>query len=318
MSDRRAPQAWRDEHLRGVWAPFVIPWQGDGSDGRVDVGATRELVDRYVAAGVHGVYATGTDGEFHTLELAQFEPVVRAFADAVAAAGTPSQVGVGWLTREGAFARAEIARDAGIVAFQVVQPFWLPLGDAELRRFFAEFAAAFSDTALIHYNTAFGGRVLSGSDYASLLEVAPNLVGSKLQGDDAQLIDCVTEAPSMHHFVLDGRCVPGVALGSPGIYSAMANVNPAWTVGMWNDAVAGRWEEAARKRVLSERFAAEWAALQPHLTSWSAQAKVSLAAGLFPDLPLAVRPPYIAGEPADARALRQCIERGYPELLVER
>ena len=81
-----APLEFRDRHLRGVWAPLVIPWQGDGSDGRVDAGALRELVARYVASGVHGVYATGTDGEFHVLEVAQFGPVVRAFADAVEAA----------------------------------------------------------------------------------------------------------------------------------------------------------------------------------------------------------------------------------------
>ena len=62
-----APLEFRDPHLRGVWAPLVIPWQRDGSDGQVDAGALRELVARYVAAGVHGVYATGTDGEFHVL-----------------------------------------------------------------------------------------------------------------------------------------------------------------------------------------------------------------------------------------------------------
>lgn len=311
-----APLAFRDRHLHGVWAPLVIPWQGDGSDGRVDAGAMRELVARYVAADVHGVYATGTDGEFHVLEIAQFEPVVAAFADSVAAAGTPAQVGVSWLTQEGAFARGRIAREHGIVAFQIVQPFWLPLGDAELRRFFAGFAAEFSEVALIHYNTRFGGRLLTGRDYRALLEVAPNLVGSKLQGDEQELVDAVADAPSMHHFVLDGRIMPAYLLGSPGLYSAMANVSPAWTVSMWNDVVAGRWEEAARKRVLSERFTADWAELQPHITSWSAQAKISLAAGLFPDMPLAVRPPYIAGEDGDVRALRAMIESKYPELLV--
>jgi dihydrodipicolinate synthase/N-acetylneuraminate lyase len=300
-----------------MWAPFIIPWQGDGSAGVVDAGAVGELVARYAAAGAHGVYATGTDGEFHTLELEQFGPVVAAFAGAVEAAEVPAQAGVGWLTQDGAYARGRLARDAGLVAFQIVQPFWLPLGDRELVRFFEGFGRAFEAIALIHYNTSFGGRVLTGRDYASLLEVAPNLVGSKLQGDDAQLVDCVTEAGSMHHFVLDGRCIPGVALGSPGIYCAMANVNPAWTVGLWEDAVAGRWQEAARKRVLADTFMAEWAALQPHITSWSAQAKVSLAAGLFPEMPLAVRPPYIAGEPSDVRQLREFIARQYPELLVE-
>lgn len=311
-----APLEFRDRHLRGVWAPLVIPWQGDGSDGQVDAGALRELVARYVAAGVHGVYATGTDGEFHVLEVAQFGPVVRAFASAVQSAGTPAQVGVSWLTQEGAFERGRIARDQGIVAFQIVQPFWLPLGDRELRRFFGEFASAFPEIALIHYNTRFGGRVLTGRDYASLLDVAPNLVGSKLQGDEQELVDAVADAPSMHHFVLDGRIMPGYLMGSPGIYSAMANVSPAWTVGMWNDVVRGDYAEAIRKRVLSERFTADWAELQLHITSWSAQAKISLAAGLFPDMPLAVRPPYIAGDAADVRQLRAMIEAKYPELLV--
>jgi dihydrodipicolinate synthase/N-acetylneuraminate lyase len=39
------------EHLHGVWVAMPTPWQ---SDGLIDSGVVRELVQRYADAGLHG------------------------------------------------------------------------------------------------------------------------------------------------------------------------------------------------------------------------------------------------------------------------
>ena len=79
-----SPHAAAD--IRGMWAAMPLPWNADGS---VDAGAIGELVARYRAAGLPGAYCTGTDGEFHVLELDEFQAVIDAFAAAAERAGLP-------------------------------------------------------------------------------------------------------------------------------------------------------------------------------------------------------------------------------------
>ena len=68
--------------LSGAWAAIPTPWTADGS---IDAGMVRELVERYVAAGLNGAYTTGTDGEMHVLEFEDFRSLVDAFASATEA-----------------------------------------------------------------------------------------------------------------------------------------------------------------------------------------------------------------------------------------
>src|SRR5215208_359753 len=114
--------------LRGMWAAMPLPWNADGS---LDAGALSELVARYRAAGLHGAYCTGTDGEFHTLELDDFRTVVDAFAGAAERVALPVQAGSGWLTQQGAIDRTRHVRDRGIRWVQVVPPFWVVPNEAE-------------------------------------------------------------------------------------------------------------------------------------------------------------------------------------------
>src|SRR6185369_2783572 len=107
--------------IRGMWAAMPLPWNADGS---VDSGALGAMVERYQAAGLPGAYCTGTDGEFHTLELDEFRAVIDVFAGAAERVGLPIQAGTGWVTQRGAIDRTRYARDRGIATVQVVPPFW--------------------------------------------------------------------------------------------------------------------------------------------------------------------------------------------------
>ena len=47
----------------------------------VDAGIVRELVQRYAAAGLHGAYTTGTDGEVHVMEVDELKQLAAPFAE---------------------------------------------------------------------------------------------------------------------------------------------------------------------------------------------------------------------------------------------
>jgi dihydrodipicolinate synthase/N-acetylneuraminate lyase len=309
------PSEFRDQSLRGVWAAIPLPWDGEM---HVDSGLLYELVAAYKAAGLNGVYTTGTDGEFHVLEADEFERVVAAFARAVSDVGIAGQVGVTWLHTEGVLRRIAISSAYGIDAVQVALPFWEPLNDRELLGFFEDMTKAFPEVALIHYNIFRAKRILRGTDYQKILEVSPNLVGTKQTGGDLRAFEeVVLETPTLHHFVVDPNIVPGVLYGAKGTYSAVANISSRWMVDWWTECERGDWPAATRRKLLLDRMDAEAVALLPHITAEPAWSKLYARSGIAPTIPLTVRAPYLAASEEDAVAFRGLLQRSYPE-LVER
>ncbi|MEA2530156.1 MAG: hydratase-aldolase [Thermomicrobiales bacterium] len=299
--------------LQGVWAALPVPWSDDGT---VDCGVVAELVRRYHAAGIDGVYTTGTDGEMHVLEWEDFCRLVDAFAEAAQAVGLPAQVGCTWSHTEGVLKRMRYARERGIGCVQVALPSWVPLGDDEVRRFFAELQTACPDVSLVHYNIARSGRFLSGRDYQAILDVAPNLVGTKHTGGDVgSLIEIVQATPEVRHFVVDQQIVPGALFGAQGFYSFLANLSPRFTVELWRDCLRGDWTEAARKRVVAEALFREWLNADGLPTAPPALAKIATSAGILPEMPLRVRGPYRAGTGEQVEALRTLLRERFGELL---
>ena len=301
--------------LRGVWAAMPTPWTGRDA---VDGGLVAELVHRYKAEGVDGVYTTGTDGEMHVLEFADFRRLVDAFAQAMHAAGLPAQVGCTWSHTAGVLERTRYARERGIDCIQVALPSWVPLGDEEILRFFADLQEGCSDVGFVHYNIGRAGRFLTGKEYRAIQAVAPNLLGSKHTGGDVpSLIEIVQATPDLHHFVVDQQIVPGGLFGAKGFYSFLVNLNPRFTRALWEDCERGDWVAAARRRLLVEAFFRDWRTRVPGLTASPSLAKLAARAGIGPEVPLRVRAPYRAATEDQVASLRDLLRTAYPELLYE-
>ena len=101
--------------LSGVWVAMPTPWTADG---KVDDGIVTELVDRYAAAGLHGAYTTGTDGELHVMEFDELEQLVHAFSRAAEANAIPVQVGCGWLHTQGVIERGNWLKPMALTGFR--------------------------------------------------------------------------------------------------------------------------------------------------------------------------------------------------------
>lgn len=304
------PEQFKTRHLHGVWPAIPLPW---GDDDSLDAGLLREIVLRYKAAGADGVYTTGTDGELSALDFDDFARMVDVFAAAAQEAGLPAQVGVTWLHTKGVLQRVQHAVDRGIECVQVQQPFWTELNDTELIGFFATLSERFPNTGVVHYNLA-KSRFFHGSDYAKILPEAPTLIGSKHTGGSPdELMGCVIEAPSMHHFVVDGQAMPGAMLGAKGIYSFTVNLNPTWVVDFWAACARGDAAEAARRKLLEARFFKAWLPTVGEITASQSFAKIATRCGIAPEMPLRVRAPYQAGTEANVTALRALLDGEFRE-----
>ena len=313
MADTAAHQ-FKEQDLHGVWPAIPLPWNHDDT---LDAGLLREMVFRYKAAGVGGVYTTGTDGELSALDFDDFATMVDAFASATQDAGLPAQVGCTWLHTKGVLQRVRYSVDRGLRAVQIAPPFWTPLSDPELIGFFATLSEQFPDIAVIHYNIP-KARFLHGADYAKILPEAPTLVGSKHTGGSPdELMGCTQLAPSMHHFVVDGQAMPGAMLGAKGIYSFTVNLNPRWSVAFWDACARGDAGEAARRKLLEARFFRAWSASWGEVSASQSLAKIATRCGVGPEITLRVRAPYLAGTEDQVDALRALLDGEFRELRYE-
>ncbi|MDQ3657318.1 MAG: dihydrodipicolinate synthase family protein [Chloroflexota bacterium] len=302
------------ERLAGVWVAMPAPWTDTFG---IDHGVVQELVARYAAAGLHGAYTTGTDGEMHVLDLPEFTALAAAFGRSTSEAGLPAQMGCTWSHTGGVIERARIAREHGIGQIQVALPSWVPLNDGEILRFFAALQEALPGTQFIHYNIARAGRFLTGDEYRAIRDVAPNLIGSKHTGGDVgSLIEIVSATPELDHFVVDGQIVPGALFGARGFYSFLANLAPQVTLDLWALCQAGDWPGAARLRERIDLLFRQWRPLRAEITGSPALGKIVTRAGIMPTMPLAVRPPYQSGEERHVEALRQLIAGHFPEFSL--
>jgi 4-hydroxy-tetrahydrodipicolinate synthase len=302
------------EWLRGAWAAIPTPWT---SNGKIDAGIVRELVQRYAASGLNGAYTTGTDGEMHVLEMDEFKALVDAFASATIDAGLPAQIGCTWHHTDGVIERARYARERGISRVQVALPGWVTLNDTEMLDFFSSIQQALPDVDLIHYNIALTGRFLTGADYRRVLDVAPNLCGSKHTGGNVpSLIEIVQATPELHHFVVDTQIIPGALFGAKGFYSFFANLDPGLAVALWDDCDRNDWEAAAARRIRIDAFMAAWKQTWGGVSASPALGKIATAAFTLPEMPLAVKAPYRAGSPEQVTQLRALLEADFPDLLT--
>src|SRR4029078_6064692 len=98
------------DQLKGLWVSVLNPW--DETDG-FDETSFRDEIGLLLAARPHGIYTTGSTGEFYALDWEEFKQMVDAFA-AETVGKIPTQIGANWFNTRDTIRRVRYARDRGI------------------------------------------------------------------------------------------------------------------------------------------------------------------------------------------------------------
>ncbi len=228
--------------LRGVFTALVTPFTPAGE---IDRDAFRALVERQVAAGVHGLVPCGTTGETPALTAEEWEWIVRTTVE-IAAGRLPVVPGTGSNNTRRTIERTRRAKELGADAALVVTPYYNKPNPAGLA---AHFRAVLGEGGLpvVFYNVP--GRTGRNALPREILDLAahPGLAAVKeASGNLGQAMTLVRERrPGLA--VLSGEdeltCAM-VLMGADGVISVLSNVDPAGTVRMVEAALAGRVEEA--------------------------------------------------------------------------
>jgi 4-hydroxy-tetrahydrodipicolinate synthase len=208
--------------LHGTFTALVTPFNTDGS---VDYGALRELVNWQIASGVEGIVPVGTTGESPTLDMEEHLKVIEVTIEAaakkviiVAGTGANSTSEALELTRE--------AKQLGADATLQVTPYYnKPNAEGMFRHF-----TAVADLGLpvVLYNVP--GRAGKEIPLETVVRLAANpmVIAIKEAAGNVDRVSAILNACEMT--VLSGDdslTLPMISVGASGVISVVSNVIPA-------------------------------------------------------------------------------------------
>ncbi|NDL61069.1 dihydrodipicolinate synthase family protein [Phytoactinopolyspora mesophila] len=198
-----------------------------GPDGSVDLQAVRTLAARVRDAGVDGVFAAGTTGEFVALTDQERLDTVRAVLDVFPPDQVVAHVGAASARQAEALTRA--ATRAGARRLAAITPYFLPAGRKAVLDYYRRVVDA-ADGAPV-YAYLFHGLTNTVVEPELLGEIAaiPGLVGVKVSGESAAVAETMlAHLPDGFEFWSgnDGELGEMHRLGATGVVSGCSNVFP--------------------------------------------------------------------------------------------
>jgi 4-hydroxy-tetrahydrodipicolinate synthase len=227
--------------FKGVFTALATPFR----EGALDEVALTALVERQIAAGVHGLVPVGTTGESATLSGAEHRRVVRLTVE-VAAGRAPVIAGAGSYSTAEAIALADHAREAGADAALVVTPYYNRPSQEGLFRHFEAIARAV-DLPILVYNVPSRTSVDIANDTLARLAKLPNIVGIKDATGDMGRASQQRLACGKDWLMLSGddpSALGYMAHGGHGCISVTANVAPGPCARFYDACLAGDWAGA--------------------------------------------------------------------------
>ena len=306
-------------NFKGIWAGPPIFWD---EAFRLDEETTAENFRRICRIPPHGIYILGSTGEFYALNFEEFKQLTDLFVQAVSPFQIPTQVGCGATSTGEIIRRMEYAWDKGTHGVQVTLPYWSELSDREVLHFFQELHHACPDTPIIHYNIPRAKRFLTGQDYRRILEVCPNLIGTKFTYAGSHfhaLQESIKMTPQLAYFAGENLLASVMQLGAKGSCSALIYVIPQVVLKLYEKAEQGAWNEAMPLQQKIADFLSDsfrfWEEHGMGTFDPVVDTGMSLASGFLKGHPR-VRSPYIGWTEEEVGKYRKWLEEHYGHLLA--
>jgi len=236
--------------LHGIFVPMLTPINADET---VDEASLRKLVDFLIGAGVHGLWAMGTTGEFAAFPEAERAKAIAATVDQ--ANGRVPVVGnIGDSSTTLALRHARHAVDAGVDALALTPPHYYPHVMDEMLIHFRALKEAFPDVPLLIYNIPQTVKVKMTVPTTLQLAREGTVQGIKDSQNDLrwfrQLVQGIraNDLENSFRMFLGTRILIDVAqvIGAHGAIPATSNVAPAPAAESWEAAVRGDYRIAER------------------------------------------------------------------------
>lgn len=176
--------------FHGVFSALITPFTAEED---INETALRNVVDRTIGGGIHGLVPNGSTGEFFSQTISERRRVVEIVVDQTAGR-VPVLAHVGALRTVDAVELARHAEETGAAGVMAVAPFYEPLGAAEIRTYFQAIADSVSIPVMIYNIPSATGVCLGVEDLVHIASLSENIKYVKdTSGDFGQAVRLVHE-----------------------------------------------------------------------------------------------------------------------------
>lgn len=207
----------------------------------------RHQVDRLIGAGVHGIFALGTNGENYAMDFAEKVRVMEIVIDQ-AKHRVPVYVGTGCVTTKETVALTRKAAELKADCASVVSPWFAANTQDGLYRHYKAVAEAEQIPVLIYNMPARTGVNVHYTTMQKLGQIE-NIVGIKDSSGNFDNMQRYLEIPDRNFSVLSGNdslILPCLLCGGQGGISGISNVLPERMVAIYTQWEKGDLKEAWR------------------------------------------------------------------------
>jgi 4-hydroxy-tetrahydrodipicolinate synthase len=228
----------------GVISALVTPFRP--SDEELDEAALRDLTERTITGGAHGLVPCGSTGEFAALSPDERHRVVEIVTDQTAGR-VPVIAHVGAMTTRAAIDLARHAEAVGASGLLAVAPYYEPLTVPEVKSYFRAIAEAVPLPLVLYNLPVATGVNLTPEDVLDLSHQCVNIRHVKdTTGDFSQAARLIHEfGDEIETFVgWDPLYFASLGEGARGSIVGAANFLTPQLVGVYDTVLAGRLAEA--------------------------------------------------------------------------
>lgn len=235
----------------GIIPAMITPFH---SNQDLNESALRLLVSKLLAAGAHGLFCLGTNGEFFSLTLEEKIRIAEVIVDEVKGRA-PVYVGVGQISSAETVQLARKMEDIGADALSVITPYFVKFSQKEMSEHYRRIAESTSLPIVLYNIPARTGNHLQPETVAELAAI-DNIVGIKDSSGSFDTILQYIESSGPNFSVLagtDSLILPTLMAGGGGAIAATANVFPEAVVSIYENWKRGNYDQAeSSQRVLRD------------------------------------------------------------------
>lgn len=225
-------------------------------EGKLDLQATKDSIDRLVKAGVSGVIVLPMLGENASMSLKEREETIRGAVEAVAGR-VPVLSGLAEITLDNAKTNAKLYGSFGAQGLMVFPSLGYKTDARETVEWYKGIASASSLPIMIYNNPIAYGVDCTVDVLRQLMDIPEIVCVKEETGDIRRVTDMYVELGDRFSIFcgVDDLIVESCALGVTGWVSGMTNVWPSECVELFNLCVQNRYEEArALYHILTPSF----------------------------------------------------------------
>ena len=229
--------------IKGIIPPILTPMDEEEN---VNDKELRNQVNRLIGAGVHGIFAFGTNGEGYALSESEKESILEVVIEETAGR-VPVYAGSGCITTKDTIRMSQKAKSLGADVLSVITPWFAAASQNDLLEHYKEVAKAV-DIPIVLYNIpARCGNALLPATVAKLAEI-DNIVGAKdSSGSFDNMLQYIELTREKDFAILSGNdslIYWNLLAGGAGGIAGCANVFPKNMAGIYDAFISGDLKQA--------------------------------------------------------------------------